>query len=231
VAQSFPLEETRERPIAGARILLADDHHLVRETIAAFLRREGAAEVVEAATLADALQRLGENAAFSLILLDYDMPGMSGLDGIERVQDSCGRAPIVILSGNIAPQQAMKALALGVAGVVTKDFKGRTLLDAVKLVMNGERFVPPFLLRHVLGEDEEEVAWRSPAAAPSHTDGLSEREHDVLALLVEGLSNKEIAARLGVADGTVKNHLHSVFKKLGARSRADAVRLTLQSGH
>jgi DNA-binding NarL/FixJ family response regulator len=206
------------------RILLADDHDLIRDTIEEFLKRLAEnLQVDHAATLSQALGVVRRAGDLDLILLDLRMPGMNGLAGLKAVQAESGRIPIVILSGETDLDTIRSALQAGAAGFVPKTMRGTAMLSALRLVLAGERYVPDLLLAE-------------PAARPDAADGdqglaaLTRREREVMRLLVEGLPNKEIGRRLKIEVVTVALHLRSIYRKLGVASRTQAVRMALEQG-
>jgi DNA-binding NarL/FixJ family response regulator len=207
------------------RILLADDHDLIRDTIEEFLKRLAEnLQVEHAATLSQALDVVRRTSDLDLILLDLRMPGMNGLAGLKAVQAESGSVPVVILSGETDPETIRRALQAGAAGFVPKTMRGTTMLNALRLVLAGERYVPDILLTEpathgdAAGEGEHGLA------------ALTPREREVMRLLVEGLPNKEIGRRLKIEVVTVALHLRSIYRKLGVASRTQAVRLALEQG-
>ena len=188
------------------RILLADDHDLVRETLAAFLQAEGLQQVTLAATLDEAMRLSQEGEAFDLVLLDYDMPGMEGLTGLRRMIAIGRGRPVALLSGAVSPEVAEAALELGAAGFVPKVLAARSLLAAVRFMASGEIFAPINMIRR-------------PAQGGS---ALSPRELDVLRGICAGKSNKEIARDHDLQEVTVKLHAKTMSRKLGARNRTHA---------
>jgi|SRR5689334_20994147 len=210
------------------RLLLADDHRLVREALVKYLSDAWPDTAVsEASTLADALQRVADGPAFDLVLLDLWMPGMNGLEGIAAMRRAAPGTRVILLSGDLDAALALEAVERGVDGVLTKDVKGQTMLDAIQRVLAGETFMPSALCggAAALRDSRAEETRRRRQALGS----LSEREYEILTLLSTGLNNKQIAASLGVSEGTVKLHLNHVFEKSGARNRADAVRLFFEA--
>jgi two-component system nitrate/nitrite response regulator NarL len=205
------------------RILLADDHHLVREAIACYLTRAARdISCAEACDLQQVRERLAGDAEFDLIILDYRMPGMNGLSGLDEVRQRAPQSQVVILSGNMDAREAERALGRGAAGVIMKDLRGTALLNALRLVAAGEVYIPAA----VFG------AGPRRRAAPGRVSfaNLTGRELDCTELLVRGMTNREIAAELEISEMTVKLHLMGAFKKMGARHRSDAVRIAMLHG-
>ena len=203
------------------RILLADDHHLVREAIASYLSRAASdISCVEASDFQQVRERLTGDSAIDLVILDYRMPGMNGLAGLDEVKQILPQTPVAILSGAMDADEAERALERGAAGVIMKNLRGTALLTALRLMAAGETYVP----RAVVGARPGRRAGR-----PSF-DNLTPRELDCIEHLVHGSPNREIAERLAISQITVKLHLNSAFKKMGARNRSDAVRIAMLQG-
>lgn len=189
------------------RLLIADDHNLVRDAIAALLVAEGASDVHSAKNLDEALRIVRDEDPFDLVLLDYNMPGMSGLDGlIEMISASKGR-PVALISGTAAPAIAKDAVAAGAAGFVPKTLPSKSIYGAAQIMIGGDVFVPFDFMNQT--ED------------PNSID-LSKREHEVLRGICAGQSNKEIARDLLIQEVTVKLHVRTLSKKLAARNRTHA---------
>jgi DNA-binding NarL/FixJ family response regulator len=210
------------------KLLLADGHHLVREALACFLRHaDPAAEIAEAATFEEALEAI-EAAPFDIVMVERSMAGPGELRGLERMIERGGTARVVLLSSEMNRRMAADALRLGAAGLILTDLRGSALLSALRLVIAGETYIPPALL------DDAPPGERQAGGGAGYDEAtgssLTRRELEVVRLLAEGLSNREIAGRLGLAEVTVKLHLHNAFEKIGARSRADAVRIALVKG-
>jgi DNA-binding NarL/FixJ family response regulator len=207
------------------RILLADDHDLIRDTIEEFMKRlDGDLHVLHAATLSQALDLLTKSEALDLVLLDLRMPGMNGLAGLKAVQAARPDVPIVILSGETNPDTIRNALQAGAAGFLPKTMRGTAMLNALRLILAGERYVPEILVA-----DRQAPAEQAGIGGPAPTS-LTQREREVMGLLVQGLSNKAIGHRLGIEVVTVALHLRSIYRKLGVASRTQAVRLALEQG-
>jgi len=205
------------------RILIADDHDLVRDTIEEFLKRLAQdLHVLHAANLSQALDLLRKAEALDLVLLDLRMPGMNGLAGLKAVQASRADVPIVILSGETSPDIIRNALQAGAAGFLPKTMRGTAMLNALRLILAGERYIPDIMVAEQSAPAEE-------GGGPGPTS-LTPREREVIGLLVQGLSNKEIGHRLGIEVVTVALHLRSIYRKLGVTSRTQAVRMAMEQG-
>ncbi|WP_291737461.1 response regulator transcription factor, partial [Leisingera sp. F5] len=181
------------------RILLADDHDMVRETISAYLKSEGGAEVALATDLPGAISQISELGPYDLVLLDYNMPGMMGLDGLAKALEANGGKGVAILSGSAPARTAQEALDAGAIGFIPKTMGAQSLLNAVRFMSAGEIYVPVDLMR------EDASANTHPLA-----EKLSPRELEVLNGLCRGLSNKEIARELELQEVTIKLHVRTL---------------------
>ena len=188
------------------KILLADDHDLVRDTLAMYLRAEGTGEVEVAADFNDAARLVEAEGHFDLILLDYNMPGMNGLDGFRRIRDISDGTPVAILSGTAPHAVASEVLENGAAGFLPKTLAPGAMVRAVRDMANGNIFVPSEFL-------ETQV---------KRFENLTERETDVLRGLCDGKANKEIARDLDLQEVTIKLHVKTLCRKLGAKNRTQA---------
>jgi DNA-binding NarL/FixJ family response regulator len=205
------------------KILLADDHNLVCDTIERFLRQlSGDIQVLHATTLPQTLARQGK--PLDLIILDLNMPDMNGLAGLKVMQNARPSVPVAILSGEIDPHTIRSALESRAAGFLPKTMRAAAMLDALRLIVSGERYVPDIVLSIDAGMSDVRPS------LSGHLAALTPRERDVLSLLVEGLANKEIAHRLNVEIVTVALHLRSIYRKLGVENRTQAVRRALKEG-
>ncbi len=189
------------------RILLADDHDLVRETIALFLQSEGIADVVTAKSVDEAVTAADATGSFDLVLLDYNMPGMDGLAGLTRMIAANDGRPVALLSGNATPAIANEAIASGAAGFVPKTLGSKSIVSAIRFMAAGEVFVPFGFMQQT---------------EPKTVADLTERETEVLRGLCEGKSNKEIARDLDLQEVTIKLHVKTLCRKLDAKNRTQA---------
>ena len=201
------------------RILLADDHGLVRDTISAYLEAEGRASVVAVEDYAAAMKMLSNKGPFDLALLDFDMPGMNGLDGLSNAIRQHPNQPFAILSGTAPNRIAGQAVERGAIGYLPKSMGAKSLVNAVRFMIAGETYVPASLL----GQNGE-----SPETEFSKK--LSTREKQVLSGLCTGKSNKEIARELDLQEVTIKLHVRTLCKKLDAKNRTQAAMIARTAG-
>lgn len=208
------------------RVLLVDDHRLVREGLRRSLEEAGFTVVGEAENGADGL-RLAEELRPDLVLMDVSMPVMDGITATARIRAVEG-PPVLVLTTFDDDEVLWGALQAGAAGFLLKDAPADELIRAIRTVAAGGSWLDQRVTPRVL-----EVV-RSGARGEPPPNGLierlSEREREVLVLMSHGASNPEIAGRLFVSERTVKGHVGSIFAKLGARDRAAAIILAYESG-
>ena len=201
------------------KILIADDHDLVRETVAAFLSREKDFEIETASDLEDALTKIKQKPRYHLVLLDYSMPGMNGLDGLARAKEANEPWPVAVMSG-IAPKTiAQEALDAGAIGFLPKTMAANSMINAIRFMSAGETFVP---VQFMTAEE--------PAETNELAKGLSPRELEVLSGLCRGLANKEIARELELQEVTIKLHVKTLCRKLDAKNRTQAAMIAKEAG-
>lgn len=201
------------------RILLADDQELVRETIAAFLRQEADIAVEVACDLPSAVAAVRTAARYDLILLDYMMPGMNRLGGLAAMKAAAPGVPVAIISGAAPRVVAEQAVSAGAAGFLPKTISTRSLVAAVRFMAAGEIYAPLVL------KTEKDTPPPDLASA-----NLTARELEVLHRLCQGMANKEIARELGLQEVTVKLHVKTLYRKIGAKNRTHAAILAREAG-
>ena len=195
------------------RLLIVDDHELVRYLVAAHLRAQGGFVVETVATLEAAQNQIGREGAFDLILLDYALPDSRGLaESAVLIARNEGR-PVVLFSGLARPETVNEALSQGFAGFIPKSTPARALADAIHRILDGEVWMP---------EGLEDVP------LPPRLSSLTPREMEVLRDIRIGLMNKEIAGRMGLSEVTVKMHVRSICAKLKARNRTQAAMIAAE---
>ena len=204
------------------RILLVDDHPIVRKGIASCLARHPHLAVVgEAADGLEALDKARELAP-EIVLMDIDMPRMTGLAATEALRRQLPEIKVLILTIHNHPEYVLRIIEAGARGYVLKDAAPDELTRAIEAVHAGQTFFSPEIARVAINRLMHQDV------PPAVSTELTPREREVLIQIAEGLSNKEIAAREFVSENTVKTHLSRVFDKLGAKRRTQAVQLAKQ---
>lgn len=220
-ARSSSTDDAETTPM---RILLVDDHQLFREGVEQVLAaRLSGAVVRSAASANDAVALL--DGSVDLVLLDLALGSDDGLALLRewRRREAC--PPIAILSASASVSDMNAALAAGARGFIPKSVSGALLVGAIELIRAGGTYVPPEMLAGLQAPGPAPSAQRSASV-----DALTPRQLDVLTLLAEGRSNKEIARRLEMADGTVRTHINAIFRALDASNRTQAVMRAQHAG-
>ena len=206
------------------RILLADDHALVRAGIRSLLDAiEGVEVVGEAGDGPEAL-RLGEELKPDVVLLDIALPGLSGLEVAARLTRA-GHKGVVLLSMHSSEEHVRQALSIGVAGYVLKDASTTDLEAALRTVAQGQVYLSPAVSKRVV-----EVMSQGPGEAEASLQSLTPRQREILQLIAEGGSTKEIAFRLGLSVKTVETHRAEIMRRLDIRDVASLVRYAIRKG-
>jgi DNA-binding NarL/FixJ family response regulator len=198
------------------RVLLADDHRLMREGTAALLGADERIEVVGLAHDGREALALAERRKPDVVLLDLNMPVVDGLEACARLRKQ-GGPEVLMLTVSEEEPDLYAALRVGAAGYLTKDVPPAELIEAVLAVARGEPRIAPAMASRMLAD-----MGRGEAPPEDPLARLSDREREVLALLAEGLRNREIAERLVISEPTVKTHVRHVLEKLRIRNRAEA---------
>ncbi|MGG7645048.1 response regulator transcription factor [Rhodovulum sp. YNF3179] len=213
-------DDSFDRPFDAAptRVLVADDDALVGDMLALYLNRQASFAAATCKSLGEMDSLIRRDGVFDLVLLDYGMPGIRGINDVTRAIGMNAPHPVILLSGNISRANVRAAISSGARGFIPKSLPPRTLVNAVNLVLSGETFLPSWF------HDE------SDGAAHRHglPGSLTPKERDVLAGLCEGMSNKEISIQLDISLETVKMHVRNLMKKLGAKNRTHAVLIALE---
>jgi DNA-binding NarL/FixJ family response regulator len=205
------------------RVLIADDQQLVREGLRVLLDLIPDIHVAgEAANGVEAVEQ-AQKVKPDVVLMDVQMPRLDGVAATRQIQETCPEVKVIILTTFDDDEYVFEGLRAGAAGYLLKDVPSEQLAEAIRAAARGEAFIHPSVTRKVVAEltrltERERVRREQPLVEP-----LSSREMEVLALLAQSLSNQEIADRLYIASGTVKNHVSNIISKLNARDRTQAV--------
>lgn len=216
------------------KFLIADDHHLIREGLRYAL--EGAfqdLQVIEASDGDKVAEAIVRDPDLDLILLDYYMPGTDGYSLLGHLCDRNPHIPVIVISGSSDPVLAHKALERGAAGFISKTTDHEQILEALRLVLSGGIYVPPELG----GQPSDDPPATQPASTPMPElpreqilRSLTQRQHQVLKLMAQGKTNKDISRELCVSENTVKVHVTAILKALGVSNRIQAVLVAQKQG-
>ncbi len=215
------------------RILIADDHTLFRRGLRLLLSMLfPEAEIIEASDAAGALAASTADPVPDVVLCDLTMPGMAQLAGLAALREARPDMPVVMLSANPNPDDIVRCIEAGAHGYILKSANDATLRHAISLVLDGETYLPSeaFLdgQRRWIGGRIDKSAAEFPPDNP--LAALTDRQRDVLTLLMVGQSNKEIARKLGLLESTVKAHVKVILDKLAATNRTQAAMLAAELG-
>ena len=200
----------------SVRVMLADDHILMREGIRQLLEFDGSIEVVEEANDGDECLEKLKRSKPDVLLLDINMPKKNGIQVLEEIKKNKINVKVLILTVHNEVEYLLKAVDIGVDGYIMKDSESAELKKAINAVMKGESYIQPKLIpalnNRLVARDVDKEKLKS----------LTKREIDVLILVANGMSNKEIAIKLNISERTVKNHISNIFKKLDVSDRTQA---------
>lgn len=218
-----------EATVDKIRILLADDHAVVRQGTRQLLAREADLEVVAEAGDGEEAVRLARLHAPDVAVMDIAMPQLNGIEATRQIKATHPRISVLALSAYDDDQYIFALLEAGAAGYLLKNISVEELVKAIRAVAAGEAVLHPAIARRVINR----FAFAPPAATPAATDALdhlTERELEVLQLAARGLKNQEIAQELSLSTRTVQTHLSNIFSKMGVGSRTEAVLEGLRRG-
>ena len=207
------------------RVFLADDHTLVRKGIARLVESDSSLEVVGEAT--DGLEALHQVRQLrpDVVLMDVYMPGCDGITATRMITQEMPEIRVVVLTVSENGQNLFAAIKSGAQGYLLKRIGPRELTDAVKAAARGEASISPSTAARIMTEFA-----RQSSAKPRPGDGLTPREQEVLALVAQGLRDKQVASALGLSEHTVRNHLRSTLDKLQLHNRVEAATYAVRSG-
>ena len=211
------------------KILLADDHALFREGMHHIVRQlDEKVDILDAGSFSDAMTAAEKNPDLDLALLDLKMPDSHGVDAVGVFHANHPDIPLVVVSGTDYRSSIEHAMNSGAMGFISKASTSKDMLQALRIVLGGGIYLPPQLLQHALsGMDDGGKNGRSWRI---NKFGLTARQMEVLQHLAKGLSNKDIALAVGLAEGTIKIHVAAIFQALRVNNRGEAARAALSLG-
>ncbi|MCP5366149.1 MAG: response regulator transcription factor [Hyphomicrobiales bacterium] len=213
------------------KVLIGDDHRLFRDGVRLQLMQfDGAIQVLDAADFPQVFERLDAESDVGLALIDLGMPGMPWEEALPALAERHPGLAVVVVSATDDPAVISATLSLGVAGYIPKTSSGEVMINALRLVLAGGVYLPPEVLARASGRPVSGDAAVAAAELDDTLPRLTARQREVLGLMAQGLSNKEIAARLDLADGTVKTHASAILRLLGASNRTQAILVAARLG-
>src|SRR5713226_6258501 len=209
----------------ATRVMLVDDHELVRQGIATMLSSSPDIEVVgEAKTGREALE-MARTKLPDIVLMDVRMPDMDGLEATRKIKEERPRTAVIMVTMHDNPTYLRDAVRAGAAGYLLKDVSKDELVDAIRQVATGGAFIESQMLKGMLSEMKPAGQASSPAAK-----NLTKREREILSLVAEGMSNREIADKLVLSPETVKSHVAAILEKLNVSDRTQAAIYAVRNG-
>jgi NarL family two-component system response regulator LiaR len=202
------------------RVLIVDDHAVVRRGLRAFLDLQSDVEVVGEAADGATAEEMAANLSPDVVLMDLVMPGTDGIATIRRLREARGKTTVLVLTSFLDDVHVFAALQAGAAGYLLKDVQPDELVRAIRQVHQGESALHPKVAARLVQH----------TAQPASFADFTPRERDVLRLLAEGFANKEIARRLSLSEKTVKTHVSNILQKLGVADRTQAALLAVRRG-
>jgi DNA-binding NarL/FixJ family response regulator len=209
--------------VTEIRVLIADDHAVVRQGLRTFLELQEDVEVVADVSDGEAALAAAAEHEPDVVLMDLVMPGVGGVEAIQRLREARPQARVLVLTSFLDDEKLFPAVRAGAAGYLLKDVEPDALVRAIRTVADGEALLHPAVAARLV----EEV---SETPRPAVAETLTARERDVLALIARGMPNKLIARELGIAEKTVKTHVSSILGKLGLTDRTQAALYAVRSG-
>lgn len=205
-------------------ILIADDHPLFREAIVNVIESNFPdCTLLETESLDSALTLTEQHSDLDMILLDLNMPGMNGLNGLITLRNSAPTIPVVIVSAEEDKQIVLQAITYGAVGFITKSLSRDEMADALKQVLDGQVYLPSNIIRANPAEPQTTRRKEEPQIDPELLSSLTRRQLLVLERMSKGEANKQIAYNLNIAETTVKAHVSAILRKLGVHNRIQAI--------
>ena len=206
------------------RVLIADDHKMVREGLRRILEFDGEIQVIDEADNGEECIKKIRSSKPYIVLLDINMPVMNGIEALQEIRKKKLKTKVIILTVHNEIEYLLRAVDIGIDGYVLKDSDAHELIRAVTSVYEGDKFIQPSLIPLL----NSKLIARDLDA--ERLEQLSKREIEVLKLVAVGMFNKEIGVELGISERTVKNHLSSIFKKIDSSDRTQAAVFAIRNG-
>ena len=206
------------------RVLIADDHKMVREGLRRILEFDGEIQVIDEADNGEECINKIRSSKPDIVLLDINMPVMNGIEALQEIRKKKLKTKVIILTVHNEIEYLLRAVDIGIDGYVLKDSDAHELIRAVTSVYEGDKFIQPSLIPLLISK----LIARDLDA--ERLEQLSKREIEVLKLVAVGMFNKEIGVELGISERTVKNHLSSIFKKIDSSDRTQAAVFAIRNG-
>ena len=204
------------------RVVICDDHALFRRGLSMVLEAEEGIEVVGEAEDGEAVVRTVEELAPDVVLMDVRMPKLSGIEATRAIAEAAPSTRIVMLTVSDEEEDLYEAIKAGAAGYLLKEISIEEVAEAIRAVVSGQSLITPSMASKLLAEFSN-LSKKAEARQAVPTPQLTSRELEVLKLVAQGMSNKEIAAELYISENTVKNHVRNILEKLHLHSRMEAV--------
>ena len=205
--------------MSGVKLLIVDDHPLFRDGLAALMRQASADTIVVPASSAEEALNIVDEQIVDAVFMDLVMPGLCGEPAIREFARRHPDLPVIVLSSSESPSDVRRVLNAGASGYIPKSATAQTVVSALQLVLSGNIYVPPLLVTGAARASDH-----GAHDGPRTLAQLTDRQVDVLKYLRDGLSNKEISAKLGIAEKTVKVHIAAIFKMLNVVNRTQAAK-------
>lgn len=211
------------------KVLIADDHALFRDGLSMLLEKIDQKSVIfQAANFSQAQKILNDEKKIDLVIMDLDMPDMNWEEGLQEIKNKADGARFVVVSASEDPRDIRRSLEQGVCGYIPKRSEPKILSSALQLVLDGGTYLPPSVLEPNTAISGSEK--NSATASVSSGKTLTNRQNQVLGLVAQGLSNKQIAYEMGVSEATVKLHINALLRSVGATNRTQAVIMAQKMG-
>lgn len=203
------------------KVLIIDDHPIFRHAMVTILGKKfPGSEAVEASSIDEAIKALEQDAGFDLVMLDLNMPETCGLNGLLEIRNQHPNIPVVIISAESEKQNILQTISYGAVGFISKSSKIEEIASSVESIFEGNVCLPSEILRTPTSRNRTN---RENGISPEQIRSLTRKELAVLKYLTQGLANKVIAYELNISETTVKSHVSSILKKLGASNRVKVV--------